>query len=255
MMQFISRIILIFISIRKNLFKGTSETSIIERSHGKINVTQIIFSNPIKENTFIVWDKTKECIIIDAGNLSELEDRVIDEYIEQRGLNPIWIVATHGHFDHLIGAEFLRTKYNALFAMSLKDIYLLEEALEHSQLFGVTLCKLPKSIDYDLDIACYIPFGKTILYVIPTPGHSPGHISLYEEFEGVLFVGDTLFKRGVGRTSYKGGNYAQLTESIINQILPLGNHVTIYPGHSESTTIGEEKIYNSGVVKMLNSNM
>lgn len=254
-MRFISKILLIIISIRKRFFKGTNKTPIVERSHGKLNVVQISFSNPIEENTFIVWDRTKECIIIDAGNISMGENRAIEELIEQRGLKPVLVVATHGHFDHLLGVEFLRKRYDVKFAMCSKDIYLLEEALSDSRLLGFTLSEFPDSIDYILDYVGCVSFGESVLHILPTPGHSPGHISLYDEFEGVLFVGDTLFKGSIGRTNYKGGNRSQLMESIAKQILPLGNHVTIYSGHGDSTTISQERVCNSAIVRMLNGDV
>ena len=80
-----------------------------------MNVVKFVF-NPIQENTYIVWDETKECVVIDAGNASAREDRILSDFIEEQGLKPVMAVNTHGHFDHTQGVKWLKEKYDVKFA-------------------------------------------------------------------------------------------------------------------------------------------
>lgn len=208
--------------------------------------------NPIQENTYIVWDDTKACAIIDAGNNGPREDIVLKNFIAEHGLKPILAVNTHGHFDHVLGAAFLQKEYGIPFALSGKDRFLLESASVSGQIFGVEIGQLP-SIDLDLDTVEEVRFGDTVLKIIRTPGHTPGHVALYEPQTKNLFTGDTLFRESIGRTDLPGGDYSWIMRSILEQIIPLGDEVTLWPGHGEKSTIGHETLYNPFVVEVLNN--
>ena len=217
-----------------------------------MKIVKFVF-NPIQENTYVVWDETKECIIVDAGNLSAREDKVLAEFIEEQGLKPVLAVNTHCHFDHILGVEFVRETYGAKFAASSADNAIMLGANEHCAMFGLEVGELPQNIDIDLASTEEIHFGNTTLRVIPTPGHTPGCVSLYHEASKSLFTGDTLFRESIGRTDLPGGDYPTIMRSILNNILPLGDEVTIYPGHSDKSTIGHESLYNPFVVEVLNN--
>lgn len=206
--------------------------------------------NPIGENTYVVWDDTKQCAIIDAGNSNPAEDAALDNLITERGLTPVVAVNTHGHFDHLLGVCHLCRRYNIPFAMSRKDQYLLDSQLAAGSVFGMPIKEMP-TITIDLDTTPEVHFGNTTLRVLPTPGHSRGGVSLYNDEEKVVFTGDTLFRESIGRTDLEGGDYPTLMRSILNVLLPLGDEVTLYPGHAESSTIGHETMYNPFVVEVL----
>lgn len=207
--------------------------------------------NPIGENTYVVWDDTKQCAIIDAGNSNPQEDAVLDNLIAERGLTPVVAVNTHGHFDHLLGVCHLCRRYNIPFAMSRKDQYLLDSQLAAGSVFGMPIKEMP-TIMIDLDTTPEVRFGNTTLRVLLTPGHSRGGVSLYNDEEKVVFTGDTLFRDSIGRTDLEGGDYPTLMRSILDVLLPLGDEVTLYPGHAESSTIGHETMYNPFVVEVLN---
>ncbi len=215
-----------------------------------MNIAVLVF-NPIQENTYIVWDETLECVIIDAGNFGAQEDAAIENFITTKGLKPVMAINTHGHFDHSMGVEFLKERYNIPFAVSSKDNYLYESMPEGTNVYGFKLGKMPKGGDIDLDSTEELKFGATTLRIIKTPGHTPGQVSIFEPISNVLFTGDTLFKESIGRTDLPGGDYAQLMESILKNIIPLGDEVTVYPGHSSSTTIGHETLYNPFVVEVI----
>ena len=207
--------------------------------------------NPIQENTYVVWDDTAQCAVIDAGNSNERENAALRNFFEEHGLRPAVAVNTHGHFDHTLGVEWLRTTYSIPFALSGKDRFLLENASVSGHIFGVKIGAMPAAPDIDLDTVPEIRIGDTALQVIATPGHTPGHVSLYEPQSKSLFTGDTLFRESIGRTDLPGGDYSWIMRSILEKILPLGDEVRIYPGHGPESTIGHETIYNPFVVEVL----
>ncbi|MFI3303201.1 MAG: MBL fold metallo-hydrolase [Rikenellaceae bacterium] len=215
-----------------------------------MNIASLVF-NPVQENTYILWDSTNECVIVDAGNSTDRENTALENFIKERGLKPVMAINTHGHFDHAMGVEFVRRRFDVPFAMSSKDNYLLESAKEGSVIYGMRIGAMPTTIDIDLDTTEELSFGETTLKVIKTPGHTPGHISLYDAKSKVLLTGDTLFRESIGRTDLPGGDYVSLMNSITKVIIPLGDEVAVYPGHSEETTIGHECLYNPFVVEVI----
>ena len=216
-----------------------------------MNIVKFVF-NPIQENTYLLWDQTMECIIIDAGNSSAGEDSRLADFIANNGLKPVMAVNTHGHFDHLMGVNFLKQTYGIKFALSSKDEYLRASAQQSCAMFGIAAVVDVPQIDIDLDTIDTISFGETELKVIKTPGHTPGGVCLYHEQSSQLFSGDTLFRESIGRTDLPGGEYGTIIRSILNNIIPLGDEVTVYPGHSDKTTIGHESLYNPFVVEAIN---
>lgn len=214
-----------------------------------MEIKRIVF-NPLRENTYLVWDHTKECIIIDAGNMVNGENRILAEMIDSRGLKPVMAVNTHGHFDHTGGVKFVCEEYGAKFACSSKDDFLMSR--EPSTMYGLKCNPVPE-IDIDLDKCDELKFGDTTLRVIKTPGHTPGHVSLYDAETKSLFTGDTLFRESIGRTDLPGGDYSWIMRSILEQLVPLGDDVTIYPGHEGESTIGHEVLYNPFIVEVLNN--
>ena len=216
-----------------------------------MNIVKFVF-NPIQENTYVVWDESMECIIIDAGNCSAGEDSRLAEFITQQGLKPVMAVNTHGHFDHLMGVNYLKQTFGVKFALSSKDEYLRASAQQSCAMFGIAAVVEVPQIDIDIDSVESITFGNTELKVIKTPGHTPGGVSLFEPKSGQIFTGDTLFRESIGRTDLPGGEYGTIIRSILNNLIKLGDEVVVYPGHSDKSTIGHESLYNPFVVEALN---
>lgn len=214
--------------------------------------TATLTFNPIQENTYVVWDETHEAVIVDAGNSNDRENAALEHFIAEHGLRPVMAVNTHGHFDHTLGVCHLKERYGIPFALSSKDAFLLENARTSGSIFGVRIGPMP-AIDIDLDETPEIRFGNTTLQVIPTPGHTPGHVALYEPQSGVVFTGDTLFRESIGRTDLPGGDYSWIMRSILDKLLPLGDATRVCPGHGPETTIGHETLYNPFVVEVLNN--
>ena len=216
-----------------------------------LKIAKLTF-NPIQENTYILWDESGECIVVDAGNISAREDNRLVDFITEQGLNPVMAVNTHGHFDHLAGVEHLRRTYDIPFAMSSKDAYLLEAAPTSARMFGIGEITAPTKIDIDLNTLEELHFGNTTMKIIHTPGHTPGHVSLYNEEMGVVLTGDTLFRESIGRTDLSGGDFSWIMRSILDKLIVLGDEVKVYPGHGEETTIGHESLYNPFIVEVIN---
>ena len=217
-----------------------------------MTTARLVF-NPIQENTYIIWDETLECAVIDAGNLSAREDNALTNFIAEHGLRPVVAVNTHGHFDHIAGVEHVRRTFDVPFAMSGKDRFLLDAAASSARMYGVEIGGTPSTIDMDLDGREEVAFGNTVLKIIPTPGHTPGHVSLYEPQSKTLFTGDTLFRESIGRTDLPGGDYSWIMRSILDKIIPLGDEVRVLAGHGDETTIGHETLYNPFIVEVLNN--
>ncbi len=216
-----------------------------------MKITRLTF-NPLQENTYIIWDESLEAAVIDAGNIGERENAALDKFIADNGLKVTMALNTHGHFDHLLGVNHLTSHYGAKFALSSKDEFLLKTATVSAELFGVRADDMPEVIDIDLDGMESIKVGNTELKIIATPGHTPGHVAFFEPQSKVLFTGDTLFRESIGRTDLPGGDYSWIMRSIIDNLLPLGDDVTIYPGHGDESSIGHESMYNPFVVEVLN---
>lgn len=217
-----------------------------------MNIARLVF-NPLQENTYVVWDHTRQAAVIDAGNSNARENAALEAFIAEHDLSPVLAVNTHGHFDHMLGVDFVCRRYGVPFALSSKDGFLLAASSASAELFGVRAGDMPAKIDVDLDGRESISFGETELRIISTPGHTPGHVALYEPVSKALFTGDTLFRESIGRTDLPGGDYSWIMRSILEKIMPLGDEVRVYPGHGEETDLGHEALYNPFVTEVLNN--
>jgi len=194
---------------------------------------------PLDCNCYVVGDEiASRAIVIDpGGDAAELA-----ESIQARGLEVDAIVATHAHFDHILGAEALRRRTGAPFYLHGDDRPLLDWMQESGRLFlGVDLPP-PPAVDCLPAEGDVISAGSCDLQVIHTPGHSPGSISLWSG--ETLFAGDTLFSGSIGRSDLPGGDSETLLEVIVNKLFRLGGGVRVFPGHGPETTIEREKTFN-----------
>ena len=205
---------------------------------------QVFTFNQFFENTIIVFDKTKECVIIDPGCYTISEKDTLQKYISINNLIPVKLINTHCHIDHILGNNFIAKTYDLELEMNANDMGLIKSSNEIAQLYGFTdyeMSPLPKKFLNEGDT---LEFGNSQFKILFTPGHAPGHISLYSEKDGLLISGDVLFNNSIGRTDLPGGNYDLLIESIKNKILTLNDNTIVYCGHGPSTTIGYERLNN-----------
>ena len=204
-----------------------------------INV-QVFTCNMLQENCFIVSDETKECAIIDCGAFYQEERDMIFDYIKKNQLNPKHLLATHGHLDHNFGNSYMQKEFGLTPKVHHKDKFLMESIKQQAQLLlGLDLTEeQPKDIDY-LTKDDIIEFGNQRFTIIETPGHTPGSVFFYNEKEHIAFSGDTIFKRSIGRTDLEGGSMFQMIQTL-RFVSQLPDKTILYPGHGESTTIGDE---------------
>tara|TARA_B100001287_G_C22677294_1_gene528377 strand:+ start:377 stop:1015 length:639 start_codon:yes stop_codon:yes gene_type:complete len=205
---------------------------------------QVFTFNQFFENTIIVFDKTKECVIIDPGCYTISEKDTLQKYISTNNLIPVKLINTHCHIDHILGNNFIAKTYDLELETNANDMELIKSSNEIAQLYGFTdyeMSPLPKKFLNEGDT---LEFGNSQFKILFTPGHAPGHISLYSEKDGLLISGDVLFNNSIGRTDLPGGNYDLLIESIKNKILTLNDNTIVYCGHGPSTTIGNERLNN-----------
>ncbi|MDA3952118.1 MAG: MBL fold metallo-hydrolase [Bacteroidales bacterium] len=201
---------------------------------------KIFVFNSFQENTFLLYDESNECIIIDAGCNNEKEFHQINNFISENNLTLKFIINTHCHIDHILGNAYLVNKYGVESIANKEDLPLLERSNDMAAAFGLDIQEPPIPSRF-VNEGEEIKFGNTILLVKHVPGHSPGSIALYNEHEKFVIVGDVLFKGGIGRTDLPGGDYDTLIASINKKLFTLNDEVIVYPGHGESTTIGNEK--------------
>mgnify|MGYP000009580130 FL=1 len=206
--------------------------------------------NPFQENTYVLWDETGEAVVVDAGNYTPKETEALRGFIEEKGLRPVLAVNTHGHVDHMLGVERVKELYGVPFALHPDDGFLIESAAVHGAMYGFRVEAVP-TVERSLADGDEVAFGNTRLRVIHTPGHTPGHVCLYLPQEKILLTGDTLFRESIGRTDLPGGDYGWIMKSIIYRILPLGEEVTIYPGHGGESTLGHEMLYNPFITEVM----
>jgi hydroxyacylglutathione hydrolase len=196
---------------------------------------------PFQENTYLIWDEiTNECAVIDPGCYNETEEANLDNFLTSRNLSVKYLICTHCHIDHLIGCSFIKKKYNPLFYVPELDLPLLQNADKQADAFNLQLNTPPppdKFISEDLELN----LGQKKLTFIYTPGHTPGEYCIYLQEDNICVTGDVLFKGNIGRTDLWGGNYDTLIKSITDKLFTLPENVTIFPGHGENSTIGDEK--------------
>lgn len=191
----------------------------------------------LQTNCYLVFNKSnRKAIIIDPGDDADF----IIQKIKDLELKPEFILATHGHFDHVLAVLELKLAFKIPFLLHKDDLFLVKRAVRTADYFvGDTqgFNPYPDKFIKEKDI---ISIDKNVsLEVIETPGHSPGGVSFYGR--GVLFSGDTLFCNGFGRTDYSYGSFTDLKKSIKDKIFKLPDKTVIYSGHGPKTTIGQEK--------------
>ena len=199
--------------------------------------------NAFAENTYVLYDESKECVIIDPGCSHAAEEEELTAFISANGLQPVKLLNTHCHIDHILGNKYVTERYGLqLYAHRLETI-VLKQADEMAYMFNMPSPNSPP-ISHYINEGDEITFGQSSLKVFFTPGHAPGHVVFYIEEQGIVIGGDVLFRESIGRTDLPGGSLEVLLQSIQNKLLPLGDETVVYPGHGPHTTIGYEKNYN-----------
>lgn len=207
-----------------------------------VQISKIVF-NPFSVNTYLVWDDTKQCVIIDPGCYISKEKDQLVKFCSEHGLKPKYIINTHCHIDHVLGNSFVKEYYNIKLAVPEEDIFLLDMMLKQASLFGLDAARSPEPDTLiKEELVLELPFEIKYLF---TPGHTPGEYSIYIPEGKFCITGDVLFREGIGRVDLWGGDYDTLLNSITTKLLTLPDDTVIYPGHGDKSSIGYEKMHNS----------
>ena len=215
---------------------------------GKIKIGGMVIG-AVQTNCYFVYrEGEKDCIVFDAPDTG----KEIVRRIEGAGLHVRALILTHGHFDHIMGAQDLRTSASGLaesrgeesvkiYAPSAEKEMLSDSSYNMTAMMGTPMTVRPNEW---LEDGQELEIAGIKIKVIFTPGHTPGSASFYIEEAGFLISGDTLFQESVGRTDFKGGSASTLSKSIEEKLFTLPDDTQVFPGHGASTTIGHEKKYN-----------
>ncbi|MDO8551124.1 MAG: MBL fold metallo-hydrolase [bacterium] len=186
-------------------------------------------------NCYLVYDeKSREAVVVDPAD----EGSFIIQRITDLHLQPKIIIATHGHFDHLLGGTEVKLAFDIPFVIHRADLEILKRTQSTAKHFLGMACDPPPMIDKFIHDNDKISFGAEELKVIETPGHTPGSISLYTPH--FLLSGDTLFSSHVGRTDTHYGSKTTILNSIGNKLFKLPPETLVFPGHGQTTTIKAE---------------
>ncbi|KKR48320.1 MAG: Beta-lactamase domain protein [Candidatus Curtissbacteria bacterium GW2011_GWA1_40_16] len=207
--------------------------------HQQIQIKTLVVGK-LQTNCYLITDfASSETIVLDPGDDADY----ITQIIEENKLKPVIIIATHGHFDHILASWHLQKVYHIPFAISPNDEFLVKDMKKSAQFFlNKKIMDLPPEINMSLNDQQLIKIGSCNLEIITTPGHTPGGISLYDKVNHKIFVGDTVFAGGgVGRTDFKYCDEDKLWQSI-KSIMSKPPKTEIFSGHGKLTSIEKEAL-------------
>lgn len=232
---------LFFIFTNKNRYRTIFIllNSLIFKLFFMISIKSFVFG-PFQENTYVLYDETKECVIIDPGCYDSRERTALEAFISSNGLKPVKLLNTHCHLDHIFGNGFVAEKYKLPLEINRADKPVFDAYLTTAGLYGLDASPSPEPSVF-LDEGDVVKFGNSALEIVFTPGHSPGSITFFNREQKFMIAGDVLFYGSIGRSDLPGGNSETLINSIKNKLLPLGDDYTVYSGHGPSTTTGFER--------------
>lgn len=196
---------------------------------------------PFAQNCSLIWcSQSRKAALVDPGGETE---RLLAA-VAERGLELESILLTHGHLDHVGATGELKAKTGVpIIGPGRDDAFWIEALAQQAQMFG-----FPPVNDFVPDRwlaqGDSVTVGEETLEVYHCPGHTPGHVVLLHRAQRLAFVGDVLFRGGIGRTDFPRGNHQQLIDSILHTLLPLGDDITFVPGHGPEGTLGEERLHN-----------
>jgi len=196
--------------------------------------------NPFQENTYVLYDASGSCIIVDPGCYEPDEQEELKTFISQNKLRVEKLLNTHCHIDHVVGNEFVKQTYGVGLYIHPLDEPVLRAVSAYAPNYGFNRYQ-PATVDGYLEEGGEVTLGQVKFNILFVPGHAPGHVAFYSEADKTLISGDVLFYNSIGRTDLPGGNYETLEKSIRKELYRLPDDTTVYPGHGPKTSIGFEK--------------
>jgi hydroxyacylglutathione hydrolase len=207
-----------------------------------INIKQFTF-NAYQENTYVLFDETGECVIIDPGMYDGAEQNQLIQFVVSADLKPVLLLNTHCHLDHVFGNKIVFDTWGLKPQFHKGELPILQAIPGYAPQMGMSY-ELSPEPEVFLEESGEVVFGNNSLKLIFAPGHSPAHLCFYSEENNFLIGGDVLFYGSIGRTDLPGGNHELLIKSIKENLLILPEDCKVFPGHGKPTTIGFEKKHN-----------
>lgn len=196
---------------------------------------------PLQTNAYVIQNDQHETIIIDPGG----DGPQLVEWLKKESLQPLAILLTHAHFDHIGAVDDVRQAFSIPAYIHAQEAkWLQDPSLNGSQRFMGENTIIIKEADFIIDSEQTLTIGSFTFELFETPGHSPGSVSYYMKEESIIFSGDVLFDQSIGRTDLPGGNHEQLLQSIHTKLLDLPEETIVACGHGRPTTIGQEMDHN-----------
>lgn len=207
-----------------------------------LKIRTFVFS-PIQENTYVLFNESNQCIVIDPGTYFPEEKDELTGFITQNGLKAEMLLNTHCHLDHVFGNKHIADTFGLTLLIHEKEKQMLEMAPASGLMWDLPFDNYTGELKF-LKEGDLLRLGNDELKVIEAPGHSPGHICFYCQAQNFIISGDVLFNRSIGRTDLPLGDHDTLIKSIREKIFVLPDETIVYSGHGPVTTVGQEKLYN-----------
>ncbi|HEX7411451.1 MAG TPA: MBL fold metallo-hydrolase [Bacteroidales bacterium] len=204
-----------------------------------LTIRSFVF-NSFGVNTYVLYDESRECIIIDPACQYPDEEDELAGFIGANNLNPVRLINTHTHIDHILGNTFISEKYNLIPETHSDAVIFLDTAQQAGAAFGVKIEKVIFPVKF-LGDGDTVKFGNSLLRVLYTPGHAAGSICLVSDADSFVVTGDVLFQESIGRTDLPTGDLDLLLASIREKLFTLPDSFKVYPGHGPATSIGFER--------------
>lgn len=203
-----------------------------------IQIESLVF-NSFQVNTYLVWDDTHECLVVDPAFYDETEVKVFDQTLLDKGLKLVGQINTHCHVDHVLGVRYIKSKYGFPLRAHREESPIVANVPLMGDMFGLSVEPI-EGIDEFLEEHSQIMVGNHVLEALHVPGHSRGSLAYYSKEGGFVITGDALFQGSIGRTDLPGGDYDQLINSIRSKLLVLPPETKVFAGHGPSSSILNE---------------
>ena len=211
-------------------------------------VRQFTF-NHFEVNTYVIVDEsTKQCAIVDPACEASFEDAQLVHFVEIERLQPVMILLTHAHVDHIAGLRQVCEHYKLPVTMHAEGRHLLRQAEAYGSVMGFAVDNMGDLEVAEIEDNQIQHIGDTEIECRYVPGHCPGSICFVVPADKAVITGDALFHFSIGRTDLPGGDYPTLIEKLKSRVLTLPDDYCVLPGHGIASQIGKEKKYNSFLV-------
>ncbi len=199
--------------------------------------------SPVQENTYVLYNDKGNAFIIDPGCYFEEERDTLAQFLQQNKLQPVKLLNTHCHLDHVFGNKWVYETYGLELHLHPNEQQVLAYAPTSGLMWNLPFDNYNGPFHF-LNAGDELLLDDDRLKVLFAPGHAPGHVCFYCEKQGFVIGGDVLFRESIGRTDLPGGNHETLLNSIRTQLFTLPDETVVYSGHGSTTTIGYEKKHN-----------